>query len=79
MKNNKEILKHAYVSTWNGKKGVIRKYTPRECLRLMGFADDFKIVINDQNMYRQSGNSIVVNVLKEIVKEIIETGVFDND
>lgn len=79
VKNNKEILKHAYVSTWNGKKGVIRKYTPRECLRLMGFADDFKIVINDQNMYKQSGNSIVVNVLKEIVKEIIETGVFDND
>lgn len=79
VKNNPEILNKAYVSEWNGKKGVIRKYTPRECLRLMGFSDDFKIVINDQNMYRQSGNSIVVNVLKELVTEIIETGVFKND
>lgn len=79
IKDNKEILEKAYVSTWNGKKGVIRKYTPRECLRLMGFSDDFKIVVNDQNMYRQSGNSIVVNVLKALVCQIIETGVFDND
>ncbi|MDD6652787.1 MAG: DNA cytosine methyltransferase [Clostridium sp.] len=79
IKFRKDILERAYVSKWNGKKGVIRKYTPRECLRLMGFSDDFKIVINDQNMYRQSGNSIVVNVLKEIVKEIIKTGVFKND
>lgn len=79
IKDNKEILEKAYVSTWNGKKGVIRKYTPRECLRLMGFSDEFKIVINDQNMYRQSGNSIVVNVLKALVRQVIETGVFDND
>ena len=79
IKNRKDILESAYISNWNGKKGVIRKYTPRECLRLMGFSDDFKIVINDQNMYRQSGNSIVVNVLIEIVKEIQKTGVFDND
>lgn len=79
IKNNKDVLERAYVSTWNGKKGVIRKYTPRECLRLMGFSDDFKIVINDQNMYRQSGNSIVVSVLKALVNQITETGVFDND
>ena len=79
IKNRKDVLETAYVSTWNGKKGVIRKYTPRECLRLMGFSDDFNIVINDQNMYRQSGNSIVVNVLIEIVKEIEKTGVFNND
>lgn len=79
IKNNKYILEKAYISTWNGKKGVIRKYTPRECLRLMGFDDCFKIVVNDQNMYRQSGNSIVVNVLKEIVKEVLETGVFVDD
>ena len=79
VKNNQSILDRAYVSEWNGKKGVIRKYTPRECLRLMGFSDSFQIVIDDQNMYRQSGNSIVVNVLKSLVNQIIETGVFDND
>ena len=79
VKNNQAILDRAYISEWNGKKGVIRKYTPRECLRLMGFSDNFQIVIDDQNMYRQSGNSIVVNVLKALVNKIIETGVFDND
>lgn len=79
IKCRQDILEKAYISEWNGKRGVIRKYTPRECLRLMGFSDDFKIIINDQNMYRQSGNSIVVNVLKEIIKEIIKTGVYNND
>ena len=51
-------------------KGRIRKLTPRECLRLMGFSDDFKIVVSDLQMYRQAGNSIVVNVLIEILKAI---------
>ena len=76
-KHNSEILKQAYVGSWNGVKGVCRKFTPRECLRLMGFPDDFKIVVNDNAMYRQSGNSIVVNVLESIVKEIIKSGVFE--
>lgn len=49
-------------------KGRIRKLTPRECLRLMGFNDDFKIVVSDLQIYRQAGNSIVVNVLIEILK-----------
>lgn len=75
IKNNEKILKKAYVGIWNNKKGVIRKITPRECLRLMGFMDDFIIGINDQNMYRQAGNSIVVNVLIALVNEIISTGI----
>lgn len=79
IKHRQDVLDNAYISNWDGRKGVIRKYTPRECLRLMGFSDDFKIVVNDQNMYRQSGNSIVVNVLIAIVKEIQKTGVFNND
>ena len=79
VKNNEQIMKRTYVSEWKGQKGVIRKITPRECLRLMGFEDDFKIVMNDTNMYRQSGNSIVVNVLKELVKSIEKTGVWDNN
>ena len=56
-----------YVTT-KGKK--IRKLTPRECLRLMGFDDTFKIVVSDTQMYRQAGNSIVVNVLMSILKQI---------
>ncbi|HNW26504.1 MAG TPA: DNA (cytosine-5-)-methyltransferase [Candidatus Gastranaerophilaceae bacterium] len=51
-------------------KGRIRKLTPRECLRLMGFRDDFKIVISDTQMYRQAGNSIVSDVLIAILKQM---------
>ena len=68
-----------YVGLFKGVEGVIRKLTPRECLRLMGFSDSFKIIVEDNVMYRQSGNSIVVNVLEAILDEIIKTGVFDND
>ena len=55
-----------YVTT----QGRIRKLTPRECLRLMGFCDSFKIVVSDTQAYRQAGNSIVVDVLMSIVKQI---------
>lgn len=53
----------------------IRKLTPKECWRLMGFSDeDFekseKVNSNSQ-LYKQAGNSIVVNVLMEILKEMI--------
>lgn len=53
----------------------IRKLTPRECLRLMGFSDDFKIVVSDTQMYKQAGNSIVVNVLMSILQKIYREGV----
>lgn len=62
-------------------KGKIRKLTPRECLRLMGFKDDFKQVISDTQMYRQTGNSIVVDVLISILKQmdITKFGVFNGN
>ena len=74
--HSKEILNRAYVGSWNGQKGVIRMYTPRECLRLMGFPDSFKILHNDNVMWRQSGNSIVVDVLMAIVNKLKLTGIF---
>lgn len=77
VKDDCKIMQKAYVGIWNSKKGVIRKMTPRECLRLMGFKDDFVIGVNDQNMYRQAGNSIVVNVLKSLIEEINATGVWE--
>ena len=56
-------------------KGMVdavgRKLTPRECLRLMGFSDKFRIVVDDHQVYHQAGNSIVVPVLKEIIKTLI--------
>lgn len=51
-------------------KGRIRKLTPKECLRLMGFGDEFKQVVSDTQMYRQAGNSIVVDVLIALLKEM---------
>lgn len=52
----------------------IRKLTPKECWRLMGFSDDdfdkaSKVNSNSQ-LYKQAGNSIVVNVLMEIFKKM---------
>lgn len=58
--------------------GKIRKLTPRECLRLMGFTDDFKQVVSDTQMYRQAGNSIVVDVLIAILKELDITKFAEN-
>lgn len=51
----------------------IRRLTPRECLRLMGFSDNWKIVVSDTSMYQQAGNSIVVDVLINIISQIIES------
>ncbi|MCS2506295.1 DNA cytosine methyltransferase [Phocaeicola vulgatus] len=50
--------------------GRFRKLTPRECLRLMGFDNSFKIVVSDTETYKQSGNSIVVDVLMALLKQI---------
>ena len=56
----------------NGPEDAVgRKLTPRECLRLMGFSDKFKIVVDDHQAYHQSGNSIVVPVLKELILTIL--------
>lgn len=54
----------------------IRKLTPKECWRLMGFSDeDFdrasKVNSNSQ-LYKQAGNSIVVNVLEGILRNLLE-------
>ena len=59
-----------------GKK-ILRSLTAREALRLMGFPDDFKIVVSPMQMFRQAGNSIVVDVMMAIVRNIIKTGVFE--
>ncbi len=48
----------------------IRKLAPRECLRLMGFSDNFKIVVSDTQMYKQAGNSMVVDVIMHLIKSI---------
>ena len=54
----------------------IRKLTPKECFRLMGFEDDCVDVliangISNTQLYKQAGNSIVVDVLEEIFVEML--------
>ena len=49
---------------------AIRRLTPRECFRLMDFPDSFKFVCSNSQLYKQAGNSIVVNVLSEIIKNL---------
>lgn len=53
----------------------VRKLTPRECWRLMGFTDEdydkASQVVSKSQLYRQAGNSIVVNVLMAIFKEML--------
>lgn len=51
-------------------KGRIRRLTPRECFRLMDFPDSFKMPCSNTQMYKQAGNSIVVNVLAEIINKL---------
>lgn len=58
------------------KLGSVRMLTERESLRLMGFTDDYKIVVSQAQAYKQSGNSIVVDVLMSILKNIINTNIF---
>ena len=50
----------------------VRRLTPRECLRLMGYDDDFKQVVSDTQMYKQAGNSIVVDVMINLMESILE-------
>ncbi len=63
-------MHRAGVDNYVTHKGRIRKLTPRECLRLMGFKDDFKIVVSDTSMYKEAGNSIVVDVLIAILMQL---------
>ena len=49
-----------------------RRLTPRECARLQGFSDDFKIVCSDTQAYKQFGNSVPVPVIKLIAENIIK-------
>lgn len=49
-----------------------RRLTPRECARLQGFPDSFKIPVSDTQAYRQFGNSVVVPLIKAVGKEVLK-------
>lgn len=57
-----------------------RRLTPRECARLMGFPDTFRIPVSDTRAYRQFGNSVVVDVMTHVAKlmqPILEADYFE--
>ncbi len=49
-----------------------RRLTPRECARLQGFPDSFKIPVSDTQAYRQFGNSVVVPLMSEVAGLIVK-------
>lgn len=49
-----------------------RRLTPRECARLQGFPDTFKIVVSDTQAYRQFGNSVVVPLMTDVAGLIVK-------
>jgi DNA (cytosine-5)-methyltransferase 1 len=80
---NKHVIEADKIQNKGGRKRMIegkvriRKLTPTECYKLMGFsAEDCKKVseggISNAQLYKQAGNSIVVNVLESIFKSLGE-------
>lgn len=49
-----------------------RRLTPRECARLMGFDNDFKITVSDTQAYKQFGNSVAVPVVTTIARAVAQ-------
>jgi len=49
-----------------------RKLTPRECARLMGYPDTFRIPVSDTQAYRQFGNSVAVPVIEAIAQGMVQ-------
>jgi DNA (cytosine-5)-methyltransferase 1 len=54
----------------NGKNP--RRMTPRECARLMGFPESFKIPVSDTQAYKQFGNSVAVPIVEILAKEMVK-------
>jgi DNA (cytosine-5)-methyltransferase 1 len=58
-----------------------RRLTPRECARLMGFPDTFKIPVSDTQAYKQFGNSVIVPMMAEVARVMTPRicGILDKD
>ena len=54
-----------------GKDRNPRRLTPRECARLMGYDDKFRIPVSDTQAYKQFGNSVAVPVFSAVAKQML--------
>lgn len=61
-KDGSEIL------VYQGENKNPRRLTPRECARLMGFPDSYRIPVSDTRAYKQFGNSVVVDVMSHVAR-----------
>jgi DNA (cytosine-5)-methyltransferase 1 len=52
--------------------GIARRLTPRECARLQGFPDTYKLLENDNAVYKQMGNAVSVPVIETLITDLIE-------
>jgi DNA (cytosine-5)-methyltransferase 1 len=64
-KDGSEIL------VYQGEAERPRRLTPRECARLMGLPDTFRIPVSDTQAYRQFGNSVVMPVMREVARTML--------
>jgi DNA (cytosine-5)-methyltransferase 1 len=64
-KDGSEIL------VWQGEGLNPRRLTPRECARLMGFPDSFRIPVSDTRAYKQFGNSVVMPVMRAVARAMV--------
>lgn len=52
--------------------GTARRLTPRECARLQGFPNTYKLLNNDNAVYKQMGNAVSVPVIQALITDLIE-------
>lgn len=67
MANHHRSSVNNYVTT----NGRVRSLTPREAHRLMGFPDSYKMTLSNAQSYKQAGNSIVVDVMMNIIEQVL--------
>lgn len=65
-KDGSEILLETDGGRW-------RRLTPRECARLQGFEDSFRIPVSDTQAYKQFGNSVAVPLMEILAQAIVKT------
>jgi len=52
-------------------KNIPRRLTPRECARLQGYPDTYKLLDNDNAVYKQMGNGVSVPVVKAVIHDFL--------
>ena len=55
---------------WIWHDGKVRKLTINECYRIMGFPNNFKLLDNKAELYKQIGNSVAIPMIKAVMEQI---------